>query len=112
MATDDCVTYDELPDIVRAAVRQALEDYEHECIMHLRPEDATHMRDLVGAIKEIGDGNLPKGIVIIRENHKFVGVCHNAATKIGWGVIIISVSVMGALGMFAAGLWKQSNGGQ
>lgn len=112
MGCEDCVSHDELAEIIRDAVRQALEEYEHECIMHLRPEDAEQMRDLVGAIKEVGDGNLSKGITTIRENHKFVKCCHAAAAKIGWGVIILSVSVMGVLGMFAAGVWKQTNGGQ
>jgi hypothetical protein len=111
MATDDCVTYDELPDIVRAAVRQALEDYEHECILHLKPGDAEHVRDLVGAIKEIGGGDLARGIVVVRENHKFVVALHQAAAKIGWGVIILAVSVMGTLGLVAAGVWQKTNGG-
>ena len=112
MACGDCVTHEELPDIIRESVRQALEEYQHECVMHLRPEDAEQMRDLVGAIKEVGDGNLSKGITVIRENHKFVKACHCAAAKIGWGVIIISLSIMGAFGMFAVSFWKHSNGGQ
>ena len=109
--SDDCVTYDELPDIVRAAVRQALDEYEHECVMHLKPDDAELMRDLVGAIKEIGDGSLSKGIVIVRENHKFVMACSQAASKIGWGVIVLTISVLGTLGLLAAGVWQKTSGG-
>lgn len=111
MTCDGCIEREELPGIIKDAVRQALEEYEHECIMQIKPGDAEHMRDLVGAIKEIGNGSLPKGIIIVRENHKFVMACHSAATKIGWGVIILAVSVIGTLGLVAAGVWKQTKGG-
>ena len=66
------VTYKELPDIIKDAVKQALEEYEHECIMHLKPGDSEHVRDMVGAIREIGDGDLGRGIVKVRDNHKFM----------------------------------------
>lgn len=109
--SDDYVTYDELPEIIRGAVRQALEEYEHECVLRLKSGDAEHVRDMVGVFREVGGGDLCKGIIIVRENHKFVMSCHKAATKIGWGVIIMAISVMGTLGLFAAGIWKQTAGG-
>lgn len=105
-----CVKKDELERIVRDAVREALDSYQHKCIMELRSEDASHMRDLVNAIKEVGDGNLVKAASIVRDNHKFVMSLHTAATKIGWGVLIVAVSIMGGLGLFAAGVWKQTGG--
>ena len=107
---DNYVTSAELPDIIRGAVKQALEEYEHECILHLKTGDAEHVRDMIGVFREVGDGDLSKGIIVVRENHKFVMSCHKAATKIGWGVIIMAVSIMGTLGLFAAGIWKQSSG--
>ena len=105
-----CVKRDELEKIIKDAVRDALESYQHKCIMELRSEDVGHMRDFVGAIKEVGDGSLSKAAVIVRENHKFVSALHKAATKIGWGVLIVTVSIMGGLGLLAAGVWKQTGG--
>lgn len=107
----DYVTYDELPEIIREAVKQALEEYEHECVLHLKTGDSEYIRDMVGVFRELGDGNLSKGIIVVRENHKFVKSCHKAAAKIGWGVIIMAISVMGTLGLFTVGIWKQTTGG-
>ena len=108
----DCfVRRSELPGIIREAVHQALDSYEHECVMHLKDGDSVYVRDMIGAIKEIGDDSLPRGIAIVRENHKFVHSCQNAATKIGWGVIIVIATIMGSLGMVAVSAWKAQNGG-
>ena len=109
---DDFVRRSELDVIIRIAVRQALDEYEHECIMDLRPNDAEYVRDLMNAIREIGAGDLPKGISIVRENHKFVRSCQSAATKIGWGVIIVVVTIMSSMGLLVASAWKAQNGGQ
>ena len=108
---DDFVKRSELEEVIQRAVLSALEEYEHECVMNLRPEDNGHIRDLVGAVREIGDGDLGRGIIAVRENHKFVLSLHNAALKIGWGVIILVTSVLGTLGVIAAGVWKNTNGG-
>ena len=104
---DPYVKKSDLPGIIRAAVRQALDEYEHECLMHLRPGDNDHIRDLIGAIREVGMGDLANGIVVVRENHKFVMQCHAAASKIGWGVIIGITAVMGVVGIIAVGMWQQ-----
>lgn len=108
----DCVTYDELSEIIQSAIKQALSEYQHDCIMELKDEDVEHVRDLVGAIKEVGDGSLAKGIVVIRDNHKFIVSLHKAATKVGWGVFIITASVIGALSVVVAGVWRHAGGGQ
>ena len=106
-----CVKKEELQDIIKEAVREALSSYQHECIMDLKAEDAACVRDLIGAIKEVGDGDLPKAIVCVRENHKFIKSLHGAALKIGWGVIIAVISIMGSLGMLVVGMWRQGGNG-
>ena len=108
---DDFVKRSELEEVIQRAVLAALEEYKHECVMNLRPEDNGHMRDLVGAVREIGEGDLGRGIIAVRENHKFVLSLHSAATKIGWGMIILVTSVLGTLGVIAAGVWKQTGTG-
>lgn len=105
-----CVRRDELEKLVKEAVVAALNSYQHECVMGLRPDDIEQMRDFVGAIKEVGDGSLLKAAIVVRENHKFIGTLQGAATKIGWGVLIVVVSIMGGLGMLAAGVLKHSGG--
>ena len=106
-----CVKKDELEKIITDAVNAAIQSYQHKCIMELKAEDVPAVRDLVGALKELdGHGSLSRAVVIVRENHKFITSMQKAATKIGWGVLIVSVSIMGALGLLAAGVWKQSGG--
>lgn len=102
-----CVKKSELEEIIKFAVREALDSYQHKCIMDLRTEDSAQMRDLIGAIKEVGDGDMCRAIVRVRDNHKFMTAIHAAAGKIGWSVIILTVSVMGTLGVIAFGAWKQ-----
>lgn len=98
----------ELPGIIRDAVRQALDEYQHTCVMCLSSEDIPHVRDLVHAVREIGDDNIKKGIVIIRDNHKFVNRCHGAATKVGWFVIICVMALLGTAGLLVTGMWRTS----
>lgn len=107
---DPYVRRSELEEIIQITVQRVLDEYEHVCLMNLKEGDTEHVRDLVGAVREIGDGNLPKGIVIIRENHKFVAACHRAAAKIGWGVIIATATVIGAMGILVVSMWR-ANGG-
>lgn len=100
----------ELSAIIERAVRKTLDEYDHECIMHLKADENEHMRDLVGAIREVGDGDLRKGIVAVRDNHKFVMQCHKAASRIGWGVIITIAVVLGSLGFISFSILQAKGG--
>lgn len=105
-----CFDAEALESLIRKAVNEAMDDYQHECLLELKEGDIGYVRNIVDAIKEIGDDSLPKGITIVRENHKFVASLHKAATRVGWGVFVLIASVLGTLGIIAAGVWKQSGG--
>lgn len=106
LVSDEFVRRSELDEIIRSAVRRTLDEYEHICILNLKAGHVDHVRDLVNAVSEVGDGDIAKGIVAVRDNHKFVMQCHAAAAKIGWGVIIATMVVLGTLGVVAASLWN------
>ena len=97
---DPCVRRSELDAIITRAVRCALDQYEHTCIMCLRPDDVEHVRDLFSAIREIGHGDTEVGIKEIRENHKLMtrdrSWTGNAGTAIITAIILALMAVMGS----------------
>lgn len=110
------VRRDELSEVVQAAVAAALRDYQHECVFDMSPEEVKQVENMMFAIKEIGCGDLGKGITTIRENHKLIARYVNVTGKIGTTVItILIVGLVGwALDVFSGGIvarLKQALGG-
>lgn len=97
--TDDAVTRAELDDIIQRAVRQALDEYQHECVLALRPGDTEYARDIFAALRELGHGSLGDGVAEMRENHAFVARYRRFTGHIGTTLItVILVAIMGVLG--------------
>lgn len=98
-ADGDFVKKTDLPGIIRQAVSQALDEYEHECVLALRPGDLDYARDIFQAIRELGHGSLSDGVAEIRENHTFVARYRKFTGHIGTTVVtIILVAIMGVIG--------------
>ena len=97
--TPDAVTRAELDDIIQRAVRQAIDEYQHECGLALRPGDTEHVRDIFQALRELGHGSLGEGVTEMRENHAFVARYRKFTGHIGTTVVtVVLVAVMGVLG--------------
>lgn len=97
--TDDAITRAELDDIISRAVRQALDEYQHECVLELRPGDTEYARDIFQALRELGHGSLGDGVTEMRENHALVARYRRFTGHIGTTLItLILVAVMGVLG--------------
>lgn len=95
----DFVRKSDLPGIIRQAVRQALDEYEHECVLALRPGDQDYARDIFQAIRELGHGSLGDGVAEMRENHTFVAKYRKFTGHIGTTVVtVILVAIMGVIG--------------
>lgn len=95
----DFVRKADLPGIIRQAVRQALDEYEHECVLALRPGDQDYARDIFQAIRELGHGSLGDGVAEMRENHTFVARYRKFTGHIGTTVVtVILVAIMGVIG--------------
>ena len=98
-ADGDFVRKTDLPGIIRQAVRQALDEYEHECVLALRPGDQDYARDIFQAIRELGHGSLSDGVAEIRENHTFVARYRKFTGHIGTTVVtVVLVAIMGVIG--------------
>lgn len=98
-ADGDFIRKTDLPGIIRQAVRQALDEYEHECVLALRPGDQDYARDIFQAIRELGHGSLGDGVAEMRENHAFVTRYRKFTGHIGTTIItVILVAIMGIIG--------------
>lgn len=104
--TSDAVTRAELDDIIQRAVRQALDEYQHECVLALRPGDTEYARDIFAALRELGHGSLGDGVTEMRENHAFVARYRRFTGNIGTTVVtVILVAVVGVLGSALVAGW-------
>ena len=95
------ITKDELNDIVEAAVadgvKRALAEYEHKCIMQLKPEDVEQVRDVFNVIREIGHGSTANGVIEIRENHVMWARYRKFTGNVG--TTIFTLLLLGAAGI-------------
>lgn len=97
--SDEFVRRSELPQIIKTAVREALDEYEHECVLALRPGDQDYARDIFQALRELGHGSLGDGVAEMRENHAFVARYRKFTGHIGTTVVtVILVAIMGVIG--------------
>ena len=96
------VRKDELEEIIHRAVREALGEYKHECVLHLEPDQVREVKNLFCAIKEIGHGKLDAGVERVRENHKLITRYCEVTGKVGTTVItIFVVAVLSFVGLSA-----------
>jgi hypothetical protein len=89
-----CVKKEELQDIIKGAVKDALNAYQHKCVLNLDSEQIRQVGNLFNAIKEIGDGQLEHGVEIIRDNHKLISRYVTVTGKIGTSVITTVVFII------------------
>ena len=96
---EDFVRRSELPQIIKTAVREALDEYEHERVLALRSGDQDYARDIFQALRELGHGSLGDGVAEMRENLAFVARYRKFTGHIGTTVVtVILVAVMGVIG--------------
>jgi hypothetical protein len=96
----DCVRRDELDAIIKQSVREALDSYQHRCVLHLNNEQTEQVSHLFCAIKEIGHGNLEAGVKEIRDNHKLISRYCRFTGKIG--TTTISFIIFGILAILGS----------
>ena len=99
---NEYVRKDELEDIIHRAVKSALDEYQHDCILNLGPDQAREVKNLFCAIKEIGHGKLDAGVERIRDNHKLITRYCEVTGKVGTAVItMFIVAIMSFIGLSA-----------
>ncbi|NCC83994.1 MAG: hypothetical protein EOM03_07695 [Clostridia bacterium] len=89
-----CVKKEELQDIIKGAVKDALDAYQHKCVLNLDSEQIRQVSNLFNAIKEVGDGQLEHGVEVIRDNHKLMSRYVTVTGKIGTTVITTVVFII------------------
>lgn len=93
------VRRDELETIVQRAVANGIKDYRCECIFDLSEDEIGQTKNMLFAVKEIGDGDLATGIEVMRDNNKFVAKYRREAESLGLKVVtrvvMVVLSVLG-----------------
>lgn len=64
-----CMSEERLGELIAQAVKKGLGD--HPCRYFLTPRELDHV---IGMISDLGDGDLRRGVELIRENHRRVNM--------------------------------------
>lgn len=102
----------ELEEIVKRAVSIALSEYKHTCVLDLDTEQIRQIDNIFSAIKEIGSGDIGRGVETVRDNHKMLSRYCRVTGKIGTTVIsMIVISVVTVAGSaFLLGIVEKIKG--
>lgn len=102
---DDYVKRSEVQGIIKAAVREALDEYKHKCKLNVGDADLEQAKFLFAALKEIGHGELDIGITEVRDNHRFLSRYRRWTGNAGTAVItFIVLGVVGVVGAWVASI--------
>lgn len=90
-----CITKEELRSIIFESVKEAVK--HNECACNLTKEDRKEMSHLVGMIRDVGDGDLSKGIETTRISIRLAGTIKHLVDKVSMTIIVtIVVALVGA----------------
>jgi len=98
---DQYVRRDELALVVKDAVVGAFRDYQHECLFgfDFSPSDVKQVENMMFAIKELGDGDMAKGVQVVRGNHEFISRYKDYTGRAGTAMFtVIIIGVLGIVG--------------
>lgn len=104
---DEYVKKEDLPGIIRDAVKQALDEYQHKCRLQISDEDMDQVKFVFHAIREIGHGRVAEGVTEVRENHLFLSKYRKWTGNIG--TVVVTAIILGVLGV--VGTWVASIAG-
>lgn len=90
------LTRDELVDIINTAVDSAMKNYQHPCRFGMDAEDAKQIDQYFKEIKEVGDGELAKGLKVVMHNHMWLKETREKSNKI---VNSFVITVTGAIAL-------------
>jgi hypothetical protein len=95
---------EEMKKAVREAVAEAMS--VNTCQCGLTPAAHSEMGHLCGVMRDMGDGDMSRGVEVLRENSIFVRGMRKCALRIGWTIISVAIgaAVIFAGGAFWAGL--------
>ena len=104
-----------ITETVHCAVKSAMKDYKHDCVLDLDEKELEAMQTLVDVVKSTGHGNIINGVEEIRENHTFIvklrKKCERASETVSQTLIKgITGTVMLAVAIGAAYLLLKQTG--
>ena len=84
---------------VQVAVAKAMDEYDHDCVLDLEPEELKGLRKLADIASSLGEhGDIKDGISEIRDNHHFIKRFRKKVDKVGGAMLIaIAGTVVGTV---------------
>jgi hypothetical protein len=92
---------------IKTAVKEALAEVGHDrCACGLSPEHQAEMGHMVGMVRDLGEGDLSRGVESMRQSLQFVPALIRVRNRVGtWALSVIVLSLTaGALGLIWHGL--------
>lgn len=100
---DDYVKRSEISEIIKTTIREVLCECKDACPAGVSEEDYVHVKELLVAIKEVGNGDLGDGIIVLRENNTFIAgyrkITGNIGTTVITAVVLAVLAVVGTVFM-------------
>ena len=90
-------------DIIRQAIREELAAHEHRCRFDMSDTDAREMGEYMRMLSLVGDGSIPKGIEVIRDNHRWLKTQRDRGDKLSAAAAAIVVTT--AVGGILTAIW-------
>jgi hypothetical protein len=91
-------TENEIKEILKDSFKSALKEVDCQIICPIPENARSEVGHMTGMIRDIGSGDLERGIETIRDNHKFIKRWHLTEQKVGsWVLKAVVVFVMGVM---------------
>lgn len=89
----------EFRNLIREILKEEIKLVKHSCRFNIPDEDGIKFGHYIGMLSDLGDGQMDKGIEVIRDNHKWLEKQRQRGDKLSMVIMITVVTslVSGAL---------------
>lgn len=100
------LTREEIKELVSEAVADAMAklSHPHTCRFVISDEDVKEASHAVGMVKDLGEGDIAKGIEAMRADHTWLRRQREVSYKVSY--LIISILVMAIIGGLVKAVWE------
>lgn len=105
-----CITRESLEELIHTAVKEAFSNYKHTCQFAVNGDDVRAANKLFDSLRELGDGDMNKGVELFRDQHRLLKRYLALSDRIAYTVIMsIVLSILSFVGLtFVIGLVERA----
>jgi hypothetical protein len=97
---------DEIRSLIREVVRDEMRSFKHQCRFQISEEEARDLGGYIHMMTALGDGEVSKGIDVIRDNHRWLKLQRDRSDRLSLAILIFVATTIagGALTALWLGL--------